>query len=77
MATAGEYDVRLRFPPLEAAGSATLRLDDETRSATLPAGTEGHVFEAVRLEAGPLRLQATLELGGATRGPWQVEVSLH
>ncbi len=76
VATAGEYDVRLRFPPVEAAGSATLRLDDETRSATLPAGTEGHVFEAVRLEAGPLRLQATLELGGETRGPWQVEVSL-
>jgi hypothetical protein len=75
-ATAGEYDVRLRFPPLEDRGSATLRLGDETRSVTLPAGTKGHVFQAIPLEAGSLRLQATLERGDDTRGPWQVEVIL-
>ena len=75
-ATAGEYDVRLRFPPLEDRGSATLRLGDETRSVTLPAGTKGHVFQAIPLEAGSLRLQATLERGDDARGPWQVEVIL-
>ncbi len=76
VATAGEYDVRLRFPPSEVGGSATLQLNDEIRSTELAAGSEKHVFEAVPLEAGPLRLQATLELGGDTRGPWQVDVSL-
>ena len=75
VATAGEYDVRLRFPPTERAGAATLQLNDEIRSAGLRAGAEEHAFVAVPLPAGPLRLQATLEQGSDTRGPWQVDVS--
>jgi len=74
VATAGEYDVRLRFPPTELAGAATLQLNDETVSAGLRAGAEEHDFVAVPLAAGPLRLQATLEQGDDTRGPWQVSV---
>ena len=71
---AGDYDVRLRFPP-SAAGSATLSLNDEERSAEILAGAEELSFEAIPLEAGPLRLQATLVLGDGPRGPWQVDVS--
>jgi hypothetical protein len=77
VATAGEYDVRLRFPPVEAAGEATLDLDGKTLSAGLRGEAEEHVFVAVPLAAGPLRLQATLEHGSETRGPWQVDVGLH
>ena len=40
VATAGEYDVRLRFPPAEAAGEATLDLNDKTLSTGLRAGAE-------------------------------------
>ena len=74
VATAGEYTVRLRFPPSQSAGTATLSLDDVTLRGTLSAGTESHLFEGVRLEAGPLRLQARLERGDDSRGPWQVDV---
>jgi len=74
-AATGEYAVHLRFPPTEVAGSATLRVNDEERTAEVPAGAEELSFEAVPLEAGPLRLQATLALGAETRGPWQVDVS--
>ena len=74
-AATAEYDVRLRFPPTEVAGAATLRVNDEERSAAIPAGAQELSFEAVPLEAGPLRLQATLELGDGTRGPWQIDVS--
>jgi hypothetical protein len=76
VATVGEYEVRLRFPPADTAGAVTLHLNGETRSAQLAAGSEGHVFEAVPFEAGPLQLQATLGFGDETRGPWQVDVSL-
>jgi arylsulfatase/arylsulfatase A len=75
VAAAGEYDVRLRFPASEGAGSAKLHLNDAIRSRELEAGSEEHVFEAVPLEAGLLRLQATLERGSDTRGPWQVDVT--
>ena len=71
---AGDYDVSLRFPP-SAAGSATLSLNDEERSAEILAGAEELSFEAIPLEAGPLRLQAKLVLGDGPRGPWQVDVS--
>jgi hypothetical protein len=77
VATPAEYDVRLRFPPMEESGVVTLDLNDDTQSAELAPGSEGHVFEAVPVEAGPLRLQATLERGGDTRGPWQIDVTLH
>jgi arylsulfatase/arylsulfatase A len=76
VATEGKYDVRLRFPRTETAASTTLQLNDETLSTRLRAGAEEHVFVAVPLPAGPLRLQATLERGSDTRGPWQVEVTL-
>ena len=75
VATAGEYEIRLRFPPTEEAGEATLALNDEALSAGVRAGAREHAFLAVPLAVGPLRLQATLELGGDTRGPWQVDVS--
>jgi arylsulfatase/arylsulfatase A len=74
-AAAGDYEVRLRFPALDATGSVTLSIDGEAREEDLPGGADSHVFEAVPLEAGPLRLQATLARGDDTRGPWQVEVS--
>jgi arylsulfatase/arylsulfatase A len=76
IATEGEYDVCLRFPPTETAGEATLDLNDKTLTAGLREGAEEHVFVAVPLTAGPLRLQATLERDSDTRGPWQVDVTL-
>jgi hypothetical protein len=75
LAMPGEYDVRMRFPPLEAPGSAMLHLGDETRSVTVPALAEGAAFEGVPLAAGPLRLQVTLVRGQDDRGPWQVDLS--
>jgi arylsulfatase A-like enzyme len=73
-AAAGDYEIRVRFPPLDAPGSVTLSIDGETREAEVPPRAEVHVFEAVPLQAGPLRLQATLSRGGDTRGPWQIDV---
>jgi hypothetical protein len=74
VAATGEYEVRLRFPPTEAVGVATLRVNDEERAAEVAVGAEAILFEAVPLEAGPLRLQATLALGAEARGPGQVDV---
>jgi arylsulfatase/arylsulfatase A len=74
-ARAGEYEVHLRFPASDVVGTATLRVNDEERTVDVPAGAEDLSFEAVALEAGPLRLQATLARGGDSRGPWQVDVS--
>ncbi len=73
--TAGEYDVHLRFPPSDAAGTARLGLNEAEQRAEIPAGAETLSFEAVALEAGTLRLQATLSFGDETRGPWQVDVT--
>jgi arylsulfatase A-like enzyme len=75
VATEGQYDVRVRFPPTETGGEATLSLNDEARRAGVRAGAEELVFAAVPLATGPLRLQVTLERGSDTRGPWQVDVS--
>jgi hypothetical protein len=75
VATEGQYDVRVRFPPTETAGEAALSLNDEARRAGVRAGAGELVFAAVRLATGPLRLQVTLERGSDTRGPWQVDVS--
>ena len=74
VARRGAYDVHLRFPPAGPGTSATLRLNTEERTADVAAGAEGLSFEAVPLEAGPLRLQATLEEGSDSRGPWQVDI---
>jgi len=71
---AGEYDVRLRFPPFTIARSARLRLNDEETAGEIPAGAEELLFEAIPLGRGPLRLQATLRADDETRGPWQVDV---
>jgi arylsulfatase/arylsulfatase A len=73
-AVAGDYRIRVLFPPLEVGGQVTLSADGQTREASLPPGADSHVFEGVALEAGPLRLQATLVRGDDTRGPWHVEV---
>jgi arylsulfatase A-like enzyme len=75
VARGGEFDIHLRFPPAGEGASATLRLGTGEQTAEIPAGAEGLSFEAVPLEAGPLRLQATLVDASGTRGPWQVDVS--
>ncbi len=74
--TPGDYDIDLRFPATAANGTATLSLNEATHRAELAAGSNSLTIQAVRLSAGPLRLQVTLEVGDVSKGPWQVDVSL-
>lgn len=76
VATAGEYEVVLRFPSEPEARSLTLVLGEETRTAAVAAEADGFIFETVSLGEGPLRLQATLDTGGDSRGVWQADVTL-
>ncbi len=77
VATAGAYDIDVRFLAVEDAGTITLSLGVVTFNAALAAGSESHSFESVPLSVGPMRLQVTLEVGDVSKGPWQVDVRLN
>ena len=70
----GSYTIRLRFPATETGGEVILRLDDRVMTQSFVAGATEYTFEGVRLEMGPLRLQADLKLENKVKGPWQVDV---
>ncbi len=74
--TPGDYDIDLRFPATAANGTATLSLNEAAYRAELTAGSDSLTIQAVRLDAGPLRLEVTLEVDNVSKGPWQVDVSL-
>ncbi len=72
--TPGEYEITFDFPPRDTAGTATVRLAGaESRTGVQPRA-RGCVFERLRLQAGPTRLEATLDFAGKPAGPEYVEV---
>ena len=64
--------MRVRFPPGGSVERAILRLGEATWSEETSGGE--HVFEGVRLPAGPGRLEVLLEDGSGTVGAFQVFV---
>ena len=76
-AVAGDYDITLHFPPWFDAGTITLVLDEEHYSAISSPGSRLHRFEAMELAQGPVLVQAMLDDGDVTCGPWEVEVRWH
>ena len=69
------YDVRFRFEPEEASGTATLRVGDLEQTLELEPGAEAVTFSDVRLPQGDFRLDATLTHGDLTRGVHQIDVT--
>jgi arylsulfatase/arylsulfatase A len=70
----GTFDIKLRFPAAEADGEAILIVDRQEVSLLFEAGTEEMTFSDIRLDKGPLSLQADLNIEGRIKGPWQVDV---
>ncbi|MHC4352090.1 MAG: arylsulfatase [Planctomycetota bacterium] len=74
-ATSGSYDIRVRFPELQAYARATLGVTGTAlREANVRRGATEHTFEAVPISEGKVRLMATLFAGQASKGPWKVDV---
>ena len=71
----GVYRIHIRFPATETAGTVTLHVDEESYTAEVEEGSTMYTFATVPLLAGPINLQATLDLGDISMGSWQVEVS--
>ena len=71
---AGPFDVAMRFPPAETDGPLTLEINGAHHTYPLAAGDSTAVFADVPFPGGPIRLQATLDVGDDPRGPWQVDV---
>ena len=74
-ASSGTYEIRLRFPPQDRRQAAALQIGETKLSADVPENATECTFTKVAIPAGNLRLLATLTGGGATKGPWQVDVS--
>ena len=62
MATAGKYQVKLRFRGVPAAAEARFRLGKVERTVAIGKGASSCIFEAVELPAGDGRLEAWLAL---------------
>jgi arylsulfatase/arylsulfatase A len=70
---AASYDVRVLFKrPPEADQQLTLEVGQQQRTRQVAAGVEAVLFRGVSLQAGPAKLEATLE--GEGRGAYQVVV---
>jgi len=74
-ATSARYDIRLRFPALEATAGASLEISGNTLTADVDKGATEHTFKSVPVGKGETRLLATLAVNNRTSGPWQVDVS--
>ena len=74
VASAGEYDVTLRFDKTEKACDAHLVLGNVAQEKALPAGATAHTFSAVRLGAGLGTLEAWLGPGDDRTGVMYVDV---
>ncbi len=71
---AGKYEVTLRFPALDAAGTAEVECSGVVQKAAVAAGATEVVLEAVPLPAGPGRMEGRLRTGGRTIGAHYVLV---
>jgi hypothetical protein len=74
VATAGRYNVTLRFNPLTAEAEAALSCGKVSVRQALQSGAAECVFQDVQLPVGPGRLEARLQQGPATLGVNCVEV---
>ena len=70
----GTYRIDVRLPEGFEAGIVTLIVGGSSHTAEAAPGSDVHTFEAVSLEAGPVRLSADLNDGSIIRGAWQIEI---
>ncbi len=70
----GTFDIRLRFPAAESGGEAHLVIGGREATLLFEAGASEITCSDIKLDQGPLRLQASLKIKGRVRGPWQVDV---
>ncbi len=70
----GTFDIRVRFPAAEADGEVRLMTGGREITRFFEAGTAEVTCSDIKLDQGPLRLQAGLRIEGRVRGPWQVDV---
>lgn len=75
VAADAEYDIHVRFPAIEAAGQAELRIGGRSLKASLSKGADHCLFANVPLSQGNARLEVTLTVGETVQGPWQVDVA--
>lgn len=74
VAQAGDYDVTLRFNPLQKAATAHFELGAAKREQAVPADAETALFKDISLPAGPGLLEAFLATGTETGGVMFVEI---
>lgn len=74
VAEAADFEIHLRFPEVDEAGSVTVEAGDTVLNGAVTAGDSTHTFPQVSLEEGPMRLRTELAVGDVTKGAYQVEV---
>ncbi len=75
VASSGNYEVRLRFPPQETAGRVEFQLDDHRAQAEFDAETESVTFGPFAFTEGSTTLEARLIRNGTTVGVKYVDVT--
>ena len=75
VAEAGSYNIQVRASKGLTAETLTLDINGTTYTAPAPSDYGTHTFEAVPLDAGPLRLMATLTTADGEQGAWHIDVS--
>jgi len=74
VASAGLYDINVRFKDNPADGSATLKVGTQKIQSNFSRNESALLFENVQMEKGNVDLLVTLSIEGDTKGPWQVDV---
>ena len=72
--SADAYEVTLRFPEQQGAGTASFALGEAKAQQNFEKGATSAVFSPVRITAGPGRLEASLKNGGETVGVSYVDI---
>jgi len=70
----GKYEFKLRFPELLDQGTLHLKIGDIEREAKIGKGAVSHTFDSLRLKEGYGRVEAWVDVYGATAGVHYVDV---
>lgn len=70
----GTFDIRLRFPEVEAVWNIELDINGTTYQQSVSSGMAECVFDSVEIARGDVRLHATMDSDSDSKGPWQVDV---
>lgn len=73
--SAGSYDIKLVYDAVDEDETVKVEFGKAVLESTSTSGSDAVVIERVQLVPGPQKVQATLQAGDVSRGPYQVIVT--